>query len=479
MRRHIRTQQLLANTLALVVVFSVMSVYLVHSNTRTLRARLKSEATSFSVLATSPIGDAYSTYKDSGTAKIKDVVKNYLAQSDSVVNVHVISLDGTSLFSYDDKPLSGVTARAASSFEQVLISRDGQLQTIVEPYFNAAGAHRYGVVYTISNQKINQAVQHETLSLLLFSVLSLVVTSGITYFALNTIVLKPLQDVSRQAEVISKGNLDQQINIAGDNEISSLGRAVNVMADSLKHSIVKLREVDRVKSEFLSITSHNLRTPLAVIEGNTQNADVLKTPEQFKEALARIAESAAELHGFAEEILTISQFELGNNNKAKESVVVSEFMKKLVAEATQKAASHRIEVTAELSTNDSVYIDATYLRNAVFNLLDNAIKFTPEGGKIHIRAFTRSGNVHIAIQDTGIGIAKEEVPKLFTKFHRATSTSEYNFTGTGIGLYVCKIIVEDAGGTINVDTVENHGSTFTVSLPVFSPHGQQSNTQTD
>lgn len=471
MRNNIRTQLLIVNTVVLLIVFGVMSVYLVRSNTNTLRDRLKNEARAFSVLATPPIGDIYNIYSNSGTSKITETIRGYLQENDSVTNATIVNLQGKTLFTYNEAAAPTINAQQASSFTPIFESTGGNLNQVIAPYFGASGAHTYSVAYTISNDKINQAIQKETISLLLFLILSLIITSAVTFVAISYIILRPLRKVSKQAAIISAGNLEQQIEVEGSNEIAMLGKAVNAMAQSLKDSINKLREIDKVKSEFMAITSHNLRTPLTIINGYIESIDLLNTVEELKKAMTRIGTSAARLEGFAEDVLTISRFELGERDSNKDIISINDFITKLAPETKATAEMHELTFESNISTTASINIGKPYLRSAVLNLIDNAVKFTDPGGRISLNVSQDAQTVHIAISDTGTGISKEEVGKLFTKFHRGTSVTQYNYEGTGIGLYVCKIIVEEAGGTITVETAEGKGSTFTIHLPIAKAPG--------
>lgn len=165
-------------------------------------------------------------------------------------------------------------------------------------------------------------------------------------------------------------------------------------------------------------------------------------------------------------MLTISRYELGEKHSEKDKVQVRGLIDKIAEETLPAAEMHEIAFSYEVSTEANVMIGKQYLRSAVINILDNAVKFTPKKGKIHLKAFESDGIVRIAVSDTGIGISDEEVPKLFTKFHRGTSVTTYTYEGTGIGLYASKIIIEEAGGTITVETKQGKGSTFTINLPV-------------
>ncbi len=443
-----------------------MSAYLIGTSTATLRGRLKSEVQSFAALATPPIGDSYNVYGNSGTGKITDLVRSYLEKNNTVTNASIVDLQGNVLFQYKKDASLKVTEQQASSFEPTYILDGGNLSEVIVPYFGASGAHSYSIVYTVSNDAINAAITKEARSLLVFSLLSLLITSAVTFAAISYFILRPVRKVSEQAAKISAGDLEQQISVDGTNEIARLGQAVNAMADSLKADIVKLQELDKVKNEFMAITSHNLRTPLTIINGYLESIDMYNTVEELKKAISRIGESVTRLDGFAEDVLTISKYELGEGKTNKDLVDVRELVQKICDEAKATAEMHELTFVSSLETNAAVLIGKPYLRSAILNIVDNAIKFTKKGGTVRISATEQNGIARIAVSDTGIGIKASEVPQLFTKFHRGTSVTVYDYEGTGIGLYASKIIIEEAGGTITVETKEGQGSTFTINLPI-------------
>ena len=443
-----------------------MSVYLIGTSTATLRGRLKSEVQSFAALATPPIGDSYNVYGNSGTGKITDLVRSYLEKNNTITNASIVDLQGNVLFQYKKDTSLKVTEQQASSFEPTYVLDGGNLSEVIVPYFGASGAHSYSIVYTVSNDAINAAITKEARSLLVFSLLSLLITSAVTFAAISYFILRPVRKVSEQAAKISAGDLEQQISVDGTNEIARLGQAVNAMADSLKADIVKLQELDKVKNEFMAITSHNLRTPLTIINGYLESIDMYNTVEELKKAIGRIGESVTRLDGFAEDVLTISKYELGEGKTNKDLVDVRELVQKICDEAKATAEMHELTFESSLETNAAVLIGKPYLRSAILNIVDNAIKFTKKGGTVRISATEQNGIARVAVSDTGIGIKASEIPQLFTKFHRGTSVTVYDYEGTGIGLYASKIIIEEAGGTITVETKEGQGSTFTINLPI-------------
>ncbi len=471
----IRTKFLLLVGLLMFVIFGAITLSLIQSGTKALRQDLHEESKAFASLATQPIGNTVAIYMDSGTSKIDEQIKQFVELNKNITNIAVVNVDGKLVYSQSTKNAPIVNSSEASSFDPIFRNNSGgALGMIIYPYFEASGAHRFSVVYTVSDSEIEKAVRDEAMSLLYFGLASLLATMALTYLLINRLIIKPVRQVSSQASLISAGNLEQEIAVHGHDEIASLGESVNRMADSLKANISKLKEVDKVKSEFMMITSHNLRTPLTIISGYLDNMKLIAgDTEKLESALARIGSSVKRLETFAEDILTISRFELGDTQLQSSEVRLDEFMGRIVSEFSPTAELKKISFVAEIQDGGTqLRISAPFIHSAIWNILDNAAKFTKEGGKITLATKRNGDSLQIIISDNGIGITAAELPKLFTKFHRGTSTLTYDFEGTGIGLYASKVMVEKHGGTITVNSEEGRGSTFTINLPIFSSSSQ-------
>lgn len=467
MRLGIRTKFLILISILLVSIFAGTTIYLIKNRTAALRQDIFEQSQAFATLATPPVGNVFAIYKDSGTHKVTQEVDRFTALNDSVVNIAIVDITGATLYSQNQDRAPNFSAAIASTFEPIYkYDQSGTLQTIIYPYFEASGARRYTLIYEISDKEISKAINTEVRSLLLFGVLSLIITMVLVYVLINRLIIQPVRQVSEQAGIISAGKLEQQILVHGHDEIANLGDSVNKMAESLKKSIAELQEVDKIKSEFMMITSHNLRTPLAIISGYLDNMNiVMKDPKKLMSSLQRIGISVKRLEAFAEDVLTISRFELGEAKPAFESVNVKDLISRIQKEFASTVEAHNLEFKVEIQNPESsINISIPYIRSAVWNLLDNAVKFTKEG-HVTLRTFDEDQHVCIEISDTGVGITSDELPKIFTKFHRGTSTLVYDFEGTGIGLYASKMMVERHGGTISVQSQVGKGSTFLIKLP--------------
>jgi len=236
------------------------------------------------------------------------------------------------------------------------------------------------------------------------------------------------------------------------------------------HDITRLKELDRMKSEFISMVSHELRTPLASIMGYTEMLLTEEpgplTPTQ-KEFLEISYQSSERLLHIVEELLDVSRIETGRIKLKLERLRMEELVADIVEAmrpaAESKGLSLSLEVRGPIPPLEG---DRARLEQVMNNLLSNAIKFTPEGGEVWVRLAGRDDHIEVAVADTGIGIASEEMPRLFGKFFRASSAVERKIGGTGLGLFITKSIVELHGGRIWAESELGKGSTFRFTLPL-------------
>jgi two-component system NtrC family sensor kinase len=242
--------------------------------------------------------------------------------------------------------------------------------------------------------------------------------------------------------------------------IDGVGYAV-VMQD-----ITHLKELDRIKSEFVSTVSHDLRTPLTTIQGYVDLLpQVGSLTEQQQEFIARVQRSLSAVTDLVGDLLDVGRIETGFDlemvNTNLEPVIV-EVLAEMRPEAQVKQLDLRTRVPPDLST---VRGNPGRLRQVVGNLLSNAIKYTPPGGHVTVEALEGEGHVKISVTDDGIGIPLVDQPYVFDKFFRVDTPETAHIPGTGLGLSIVKSVVEKHGGRVWVESMPGEGSTFTVLLP--------------
>jgi signal transduction histidine kinase len=239
----------------------------------------------------------------------------------------------------------------------------------------------------------------------------------------------------------------------------------------IQEKSAQLEVANRHKSEFLANMSHELRTPLNAIIGFS---DVLlqkmfgELNEQQADYLEDIRSSGSHLLTLINDILDLSKIEAGRMELEVAQFSLVAALNNAVTLVRERAQSHGIRLALEVAPElDTVVADERKLKQVVVNLLANAVKFTPDGGTVSLRASRDNGEVRLAVHDTGIGIAGADQQRIFEEFQQASHQTEKSREGTGLGLSLSKRMVELHGGTISVESAPGKGSTFTVALPLM------------
>jgi PAS domain S-box-containing protein len=234
--------------------------------------------------------------------------------------------------------------------------------------------------------------------------------------------------------------------------------------------ITYFKELDEMKSEFVATVSHDLRAPLTFMRGYaTMLPMVGSLSEKQQEYLDKIMTGIEQMATLVEDLLNLGRIEAGvglEKSPCHIGAVVVEAVDGMRARAAAKGLTLRMEASDPAPV---ILGDAALLRQAVANLVDNAIKYTPSGGTVTVGLRATPQEVFINVTDTGIGIAQEDQVRLFEKFFRIHRRESENVVGTGLGLAIVKSIVERHGGRVSVESVLNEGSTFTIVLPITAP----------
>jgi len=231
------------------------------------------------------------------------------------------------------------------------------------------------------------------------------------------------------------------------------------------------RNLQKDKNELISLASHQLRGPLSVIQGYTSmilEGDYGKVPAKIREPLTRAFQSGVELGFLVNDYLNVSNINHGVTKIAAEKFNLVQLLHEVCSEFRFVTEKTKVELVIEFNTNSEINIvaDRNKTRQIFANVLDNAFKYTPKG-EITIRCRKKKDSVLTSIKDTGIGIKKENIDRIFNRFARSRTATKINVTGSGLGLFVAKNMAESQGGTIWVESSGlGKGSTFYVSLPI-------------
>lgn len=228
-------------------------------------------------------------------------------------------------------------------------------------------------------------------------------------------------------------------------------------------------ESDKLKSDFISIASHQLRTPLSAINMYTRMLrDGLagELTEEQMPYIQTVLTSVERMNVLIDTLLNITRIEAGGIAVKPRTVQLDELSREMLTEFVPAAKAKNIELTAELPAHmDAMITDSLLVKEVCANLLSNAIKYTPEGGEVQFVMEDSPQDVHWKIIDTGYGIPESDQKNIFLKFFRAENITNKDVSGTGLGLYLIKNIAESLGGELWFESVENKGSTFHFTLP--------------
>ncbi len=239
--------------------------------------------------------------------------------------------------------------------------------------------------------------------------------------------------------------------------------------EQLEARNLEVEQANRLKNEFLASMSHELRTPLHTIIGFSELlTEQLEGPlnEKQQRFLGHILQDARHLLELINEILDISKIESGRLELKRESFDFNTCVEEVMAGIRHQAASKNIQLENQNAFHDSLYADRVRIKEILYNLLNNAVKFTPEGGRVWIEAARQGEALHISVCDTGIGIPEKEQPSIFEKFYQVGDTTGGVREGTGLGLPITKHLVELHGGAISVASQPGKGSSFRLVLPL-------------
>jgi len=284
------------------------------------------------------------------------------------------------------------------------------------------------------------------------------ILAGFLGYLLVKRMLKPVQTITRTAQEIEGSNLSSRITVNNDDEIGKLSATLNRMFQRLEDAFVR-------EKQFTADASHELRTPLSIIQGEAELA--LQKPrndEEYQMALESILKETKHMSSVTQRLLFLAR-DSGNQQLLLEDVDLKLLLEDIVQDAEVLCQGKEILIQFTALSSQKIRGDKILLRELFLNLVDNAVRYTPPKGKISILYEERGESACISVKDTGIGIPKEHLSHLFERFYRAERTRSRGTGGAGLGLAICKKIVELHAGKIDVESEEGKGSIFTVCLP--------------
>ncbi len=305
---------------------------------------------------------------------------------------------------------------------------------------------------------------NELRRLLALLALSFVVVAGVALaggYLLVRRALRSVEEITRSAERITSSNLSERL------PVTSTGDELERLSTGLNHMITRLDEAFQYSRRFVADASHELRTPLTVVKGELEEiAQHERLTEDIRERLGSVLEEVERLARIVEGLFALSRLDAGEAQREYVRFDLATLAANTVAQMNLLAEDKGISLQCAESAEVNVEGDRARLKQIVVNLLDNSIKYTPEGGTITLRVSAQAGEALLEVTDTGIGIPAEALPHVFERFFRVDKARSREFGGAGLGLSIVKSICTAHGGRVDLESAPGRGSRVRVYFPL-------------
>jgi len=484
------------------VLISLIAV-LAFTGRHELRREIERRAESHAALAVRPICEAFETYYASGYTKFRELVTDVSELNPDLVGIDLYDTSGRLLFSSEEfggdtlAPSAEERGDSQRATEPRLLAAVKGLETeawssgsngeatftVVVPYIEEWGRHRYSVVFRISYDGLHEATRAAAVRLLWLAAGSLLLGIFIAMLLARQ-SLGAVEQLTAGARDLGEGHLDRRLDLRTGDEFEVLATTFNHMAARLSSTIadleasnrvmqqsnVELKALDRFKSDLLANVSHELRTPLTSLRGYTEAmSEELLGPltDDQREALEVGGRNIERLLGMIDELLSFARFESKEIELDRQPTDLAEIAAQVVG--TVKAARGpelQLDLVVEAGLLP-VEADPSRIAQVLDNLVTNAVKFTPPDGRIELRLTRHGDAVRVEIADTGIGIASDEVGRIFDRFYQIEASTTRKYGGIGLGLAIVRQILDAHGCAIEVESVVGEGTTFRFQIPVL------------
>jgi signal transduction histidine kinase/DNA-binding response OmpR family regulator len=501
----LKTRTALAMSAVIVAILLANALYLILTKRAELRAGIEQRALTFALLTRAPICTGYEAYKDSGFNKFRELMRDLLSLDPDVVRITIINVNGQVLFDSatlnDSAPPTFEPPRrwvkeparleAVKRPEYTVLkgSDAGGEDTleIVAPYLEDWNRHKFSVAYDVSYRNLKPDIARLVYATAGLTLLSMLV-SVLVAVGLASRITHPVEVLTAGAKDIAEGHFDRHLDIRSHDELQILAETFNHMTDRLRENIEQLeesnqklgavneelKELDRMKSDLLANVSHELRTPLTAIKGYTDYILERKLgaiTEKQEKGLVVVQRNLDRLSRSIDALLDFSRMDMGRIALSIQPFSLQALVEQIHTTVRSELERKRLTFVADIEPGlPAVIADREKLSAVLENLVINAIKFTPEGGRITVAAARAAGtgrtSAEIQVADSGIGIPDDQIDRIFNRFHQVDGSSTRRFGGVGLGLAIVKSILDAHGSVISVASKPGQGTVFRFALPL-------------
>lgn len=399
-----------------------------------------------------------------------------LSRRSDETNIFITAPDGRILLSTDGsyvgkritdcEVLSALTSRTPTVYSQLYSDMGGLLPKKCGMYvtvFNYGESSYDGALVVCYGDGRHDALSQSTIKTVILASLWVMIASFVAVYFISEKIVAPIRQMSVATKRFSEGEFDIKIPVEGSDEIAELATAFNSMADSLAN-------LEYMRSSFLANVAHDLRTPMTSISGFIDGILSGAIPqEQQNYYLGVIGQEIRRLSRLVSNLLDISRMEAGNRKFEKTPFDICETARIILLTFEAKIDAKKLNVEFD-APDDRLYVysdkDAVY--QVLYNLCDNAVKFSKDGGIYRITIKEVGDKVSVSVFDEGVGISKEDLPNVFDRFYKSDKSRGLDRTGVGLGLCIVKTIMDNLGEQITVDSVQGEYCNFTLTLTKYT-----------
>ena len=407
---------------------------------------------------------------------VKQTSESYVANQtadwyDPEINdrfIRITRADGTLVYasgvpkdgSFDPAEVPALPQSSQTESYQKLKLSGGKTLLIAALNFKSPGNPAYLVEFGELLDPVETMLNHLLLQLALGLPLAVVIIAGGGYLLLRR-ALTPVEQITRAAERITQHNLSERLPVA------STGDELERLSVSLNRMITRLDDAFQNSKRFVADASHDLRTPLTVLRGELENfADDSRLDSEMRERAASLLEEVVHLGKIVNQLFTLSRLDAGEAQTEWTRFDLTELAQTTVEQMNLLAEDKGVSISCDASQPMLVKGNRVRLKQVVVNLLDNAIKYTPEKGAIQLRIHGVNGHAVLEVKDNGIGIPPDALPHIFERFYRVDQARSADSESAGLGLSIVKSICIAHGAEVEAQSTVGSGSCFRVKLPL-------------
>jgi signal transduction histidine kinase len=494
-----RLQTRIARHIAFAVVVSLVAsvLVLVVFRHRAVQRNMERSARTYASLVSEPLVTKITFLGSSGKGILDQEVAQLRELNADVDRLEIVDVRGNVVLRSEDGSVvvygDGVNApmindrgliREISGLDpsaQVVREASGEkVYRVVAPVVDQWGVHHFSLVGTFRYAGVNRQLRNS----LWLSALVLALALALTQWVSVTLASGITRDVERLRSGvmrIQEGHLDERVTVNSRDEIEELAEAFNLMADELLATIQRLREanreletLDQTKADLVANVSHELKTPLTALRGYIElmtEGELGDLPTDAHRAAQICGKNVQRLSLRVEELVQLSRFERFTTlDSTRENVDIASMLEAVVDSFRPRIEEAGVEIRLDIEPGlDSIRLNPEQVERVFLNLFDNAVKFTPKRGIVSVAAVsrTREGQpgVMVSVKDSGVGIPRTELVRIFDRFHQVDPSSRRRFGGMGLGLSLVRSIVEAHRGAVWAESTQGAGSTFFIWLP--------------